>query len=60
MSATPYELEQIEIIERITERGIKFSLEYKDSEQLDLWQHAYDEVMRLKGAAVWRISQENK
>ena len=48
MSATPYELEQIETIRRIAERGIKFSFKRKDSEQLDLWQHAYDEVMRLR------------
>ena len=44
------EFEQVEIIRRIVERGLAYSLKYKDSEQVDLWQHAYDEVIRLKNS----------
>jgi hypothetical protein len=44
---TPFQKEQIEIIRRIAERGLKMAHE-KDLQFVDLFQHILDELNYLK------------
>jgi hypothetical protein len=47
---TPYVAEQIEILRRIAQRGLRAAQDHNDTRYIDLFQHLLDEIQRTKEA----------